>query len=355
MKSVDQEVTDRSIKFMGEAQDEGKPFFVWWNASRMQMFTHLSEEARGKSGQGFYNDGMVEHDGHVGQLLDYLEKEGIMDNTIIIYGTDNGPHYNMWPDGAISPFRSEKETNWEGAYRVPTLIQWTNGGITGGKMLNGMISHLDWLPTLVAAAGDTSIKEKLLKGGYEANNKDFKVHLDGYNLLPYLQGKEKRSRRDEFIYFNADAQIVCVRFDEHDYLRGASSMNSSGGVLGDKPKEIHSDVGTAWKVVYAEQRAHTMALWTEPFVWLRLPKLFNLRRDPFERADTDSDGYWVWHMNHVFVFYKGNEIILEHMKTYKDYPPSQMPGSFTMNNAKEVIYSSSVVGPGSSSGKGIDK
>ncbi|MGB0838478.1 MAG: arylsulfatase [Flavobacteriaceae bacterium] len=355
MQTFDSEVNVKAQDFIKRAVDEDKPFFVWWNSTRMHMFTHLDEKSRGISGQGFYNDGMVEHDNQVGEMLDYLEKNDLMDNTIIVYGTDNGPHYNMWPDGAITPFRSEKETNWEGAYRVPCHIMWKDGGIKGGKIMNGMVSHLDFLPTLAAAAGDDQVKEKLLKGGYQANDKSFKVHLDGYNMLPYFQGKETRSPRKDFIYFNSDAKIVAVRYDQYDYIVGASTGNFTGGVVGGTPKVSAPDMATSWKIVYGEQREKTMKLWAEPFTWLRLPKIFNLKRDPFERADNNSDAYWNWHMNHVFTFYKANEIVKEHLATYKEYPASQRPGSFTMNGASEKIYEAFGVGPGGSTGKGIEK
>ncbi|UJF17648.1 arylsulfatase [Vibrio sp. SS-MA-C1-2] len=345
METVDQDITARAIKFMDKSVAENKPFFVWWNASRMHMFTHISDEWRGASGQGFYNDGMVQHDHDIGVLLDYLDNKGIADNTIVIYGTDNGPHFNEWPDGAITNFRSEKETNWEGAYRVPMMIRWPDGDISGGKILNGMMSHLDWLPTLAAAAGDQDVKSKLLEGGYKANNKEFKVHLDGYNQLPYLQGKVKESARKEFIYYNADAQIVAIRYDQDKYQTGTPNMSGSSG---DANKVTPNGVSTAWKIVYGEQRERTAKLWAEPFTWLRLPKIFNLRRDPFERADNNSNVYWDWHFNHIFVFYKANELVKEHLMTYKDYPPSQRPGSFTMSGASDMVYDKFGIGPGES-------
>lgn len=354
MQNFDNEVNEKAQAFIKKAVDQEEPFFVWWNSTRMHMFTHLDNNARGLSGQGYYNDGMVEHDQQVGEMLKFLEDNDLMDNTIIVYGTDNGPHYNMWPDGAITPFRSEKETNWEGAYRVPCHVLWKDGGIEGGKILNGMTSHLDFFPTLLAAAGESDVKEKLLNGQYEANDKTFKVHLDGYNMLDYWQGKAQESPRKEFIYYNADAQVVAIRYEQTDYQVGASTGNFTGGVPGNTPKTSPKGTSTAWKVVYGEQREKTMKLWAEPFTWLRLPKIFNLNRDPFERADTDSDAYWNWHMNHVFIFYKANELVVEHLKTYKMYPPSQRPGSFTMDSAAENVYKTFGVGPGDSTGKGIE-
>ncbi|QZE15451.1 arylsulfatase [Halosquirtibacter laminarini] len=351
MKVVDQDVTDRAIKFMDKAVAQDKPFFCWWNSSRMHFVTHVAEKYRGISGQGFYNDGMMEHDMHVGQLLDYLDKKGLAENTIVIYGTDNGPHYNAWPDGAITHFRSEKETNWEGAYRVPTFIRWPKH-FKAGQVKNGLISHLDWFPTLLAAAGDDNIKEELLDG-YEANDKNFKVHLDGYNMLPYLKGETNLSPREEFIYYNADAQIVAVRFEQRNYTVGTSTFAAGGGTIGDQPAVSKPDQVTSWKVVYAEQRAKSMALWAEPFTWLRLPKIFNLKRDPFERADHNSNNYWTWYINHPPIMYKGNGVVFQHLATFKEFPPSQRPSSFTIGDASEQIYEKFGIGPGETTGKGV--
>lgn len=343
MRTVDTDVTARAIKFMDQAVAAKKPFFVWWNSSRMHMFTHVSKKWAGKSGQGFYNDGMLEHDADVGKLLDYLDKKGLADNTIVFYGTDNGPHFNAYPDGAITHFRSEKETNWEGAYRLPAHVRWPAGGVEGGRVLNGMMGHHDWFPTFLAAAGDSNIKAKLLKGGYKANGKSFKVHLDGYNQLSFLQGKSE-SKRDNFIYFNADAQIVAVRYELKNYNTGAPTQMAAGGSASGNS----GNISTAWKIVYAEQRQHTMALWSEPFTWLRMPKVFNLNRDPFERADTDSNNFWTYMLNHTFIFYQGNEIVKEHVMTYKEFPPSQRPGSFTMAGASDMVYKNFGIGPGGS-------
>lgn len=351
MRTVDDEVNKRAKNFIQKAIDQKKPFFCWWNSSRMHFITHVKKENRGISGQGFYNDGMMEHDRHVGEMLDFLEEKGIADNTIVIYGTDNGPHFNAWPDGAITHFRSEKETNWEGAYRVPTFVRWP-AQFKGGQVLNGLISHLDWLPTFAAAAGEPDIKEKLMKGGYKANGKSFKVHLDGYNMLPYLKGEVKESPRNYFIYNNADAQIVALRYEQRNYVTGNSTFMAGGGT-GDSPGVSKEGMSTAWKIVYAEQRGETMELWSEPFTWLRMPKIFNLRRDPFERADHNSNNYWTWFINHPFVFYGGNNIVMEHIQSYKEYPPSQRPGSFTMDGASEMVYKNFGLGPGGSTGEGI--
>ncbi|MBB6459328.1 arylsulfatase [Flammeovirga kamogawensis] len=325
IKTIDDDITKRSIAFMDKAIDQDKPFFVWWNAAKMHFRTHIKEESNGLSGRGFYNDGMVEHSNHVGQLLDYLDEKGIADNTIVIYGTDNGPQTNSWPDGAISPFRMEKETQYEGAYRVPFMIRWTDGGISGGKKIQGMISHLDWLPTLVAAAGDTDIKEKLLKGGYEANGKSFKIHLDGYNMLPYLQGKVEDSPRKWFIYHTSEAEPVAVRQDIEGKMQKMSL-----------------------KWVFGEQRGKGGELWLEPFTWLRMPKAFDLKMDPFERADYDSNTYMDWYINQIPYMYSAMAHMKEYAMTFKEYPASQKPGSWKMSQLKEMSYEVGPVGPGGS-------
>jgi arylsulfatase A-like enzyme len=345
MQTIDDDITARAMKFMDQAQAKKKPFFVWWNSAKMHFITHNKPETRGISGQGFYNDGMMEHDSHVGTLLDYLDKKGIADNTIVVYSTDNGPHFNAWPDGAITAFRSEKATNWEGAYRLPAHIRWPAGNLKGGKVLNGLIGHHDWFPTLLAAAGDPNVTKKLLKGGYKANNKSFKVHLDGFNQLDYLSGKAKTSPRENFIYFNDDAQVVAVRFEQTNYKTGGATYSASGGVAGGLGKSSGDKI-TSWKVVYGERNAKLMKLWTTPFEWLTMPKIFNLKQDPFERADTGSNNYWTWFINHPPIFYKGNAIIVDHLKTYKEYPPSQRPGSFSLGDAVEQIYTEIGTGPG---------
>jgi arylsulfatase len=276
METIDDEVTAHTLRFIEDAHKADKPFFVWWNATHMHFRTHTKPEYEGRSGQGFYNDAMVNHDDQVGTLLNKLDELGIADNTIVMYSTDNGPHYNTWPDAGITPFRSEKNTNWEGAFRVPAFVRWP-GKFPAGKTLNGIVSHQDWLPTLLAAAGEPEIKDKLLKG-HKAGNKTFKVHIDGYNMLSYFAGEAKESPRREFFYVNDDAQLVALRFDD-------------------------------WKVVFMEQRAKTMQCWAEPFVVLRLPKMFNLRRDPFERADENANGYWDWHLDHVFILYPVTRLV----------------------------------------------
>jgi arylsulfatase A-like enzyme len=299
METIDDDVTERTIEFIKNAHAEGAPFFVWWNATHMHFRTHIPEEAEGISGQGFYNDAMVLHDRAVGRLLDLLDELGIAEDTIVQYSTDNGPHYNTWPDGAITPWRSEKNSNWEGAYRVPCFVRWP-GTFEAGKVLNGIVTHQEWLPTLVAAAGEPDVKEKLLKG-LKADGKTFKVHIDGYNILPYLLGEVDESPRNWFYYTNDDGKIVALR-------------------IGD------------WKVVFYEQRARTMQLWAEPFVELRIPKLFNLRRDPFERADENSNSYWEWVLDRVFAIYPAQRLTAQQIESFIEFPPRQTPASFNLDD-----------------------
>ncbi len=307
METIDDEITGHALDFMERNHGEGKPFFLWWNSTRMHFRTHLSEKEVGKSGQGFYNDAMVAHDEQVGVLLKKLDELGIADNTIVLYSTDNGPHFNAWPDAAITPFRSEKNTNWEGAFRVPAFVRWP-AKFKAGQVLNGMFSHQDWLPTLLAAAGDPGISMKLLNG-LKIGNLTYKVHIDGLNMLSYLSGEAKESPRQQFLYFNDDAQLVALRYGD-------------------------------WKMVFMEQRAKQAALWAEPFVSLRVPKIFNLRRDPFERADENSNTYWDWMMDHMFFLVPAQDIIAEHIETLKLYPPRQKPASFNLDRVMETIRQS---------------
>ena len=308
METIDDDVTERTIAFMEQAVADDKPFFVWWNSTHMHFRTHIPEEAKGISGQGFYNDAMVLHDQAVGKLLDKLDELGIAEDTIVLYSTDNGPHYNTWPDGAITPWRSEKNSNWEGAYRVPSFARWP-GKFEAGKTLNGIASHQDWLPTLLAAAGDSDVKQKLLNG-YQAGEKEFKVFIDGENLLPWLKGETEASPRKFFAYVNDDGALVALR-------------------AGD------------WKVVFQEQRAKTMQLWAEPFVELRVPKLFNLRRDPFERADENSNTYWDWHLNHVYMLYPAQNIVAQQIQSFLEFPPRQEPASFNLDRVLESMQEAS--------------
>jgi len=308
METIDDEVTTRTLEFMEEAHKDDKPFFIWWNSTHMHFRTHVKKEYAGKSGQGFYNDAMVNHDDLVGTLLDKLDELGIADNTIIMYSTDNGPHYNTWPDAGITPFRAEKNTNWEGAYRVPAFVRWP-GKIPAGKTLNGIVAHQDCLPTLLAAAGDPEINAKL-REGYQAGDKKFKVHIDGYNMLPYFIGEANDSPREWFFYVNDDAELVAIRYRD-------------------------------WKVVFMEQRAKAMACWAEPFVPLRVPKIFNLRRDPFERADENSNTYWDWALDHVFILVPIQNLVAEQLKSFQEFPRRQLPSSFNLDRVLETLQEGS--------------
>ena len=294
METVDEEFLSAAKKFIDKAHSQEKPFFVWFASSRMHHKTHVKKETLGRSGQGFYNDAMLEHDDHVGALLDQLDELGIADNTIVFYSTDNGPHFNFWPDGAITPYRSEKNTTWEGGFRVPALVRWP-GKIAVNSTSNEIMSHLDWVPTLMAAVGQNDIKGKLLSG-HQVAGKTFTTHLDGYNFLPYLTGEEPSGPRENFFYFTDGGELSAVR-------------------MGD------------WKVMFSEQRHRRYDLWREQFDVLRQPKLFNLRRDPFERADTDSNAYNEWVMERVPIFYKSAVVVGKFMKTFEEYPPSQKPQS----------------------------
>jgi arylsulfatase A-like enzyme len=303
METVDEEFTREAIRFMEESKKAGKPFFLWWSATRMHIFTHLKPESQGKTGLGIYPDGMVEHDAMVGQLLDKLKELGLDSNTIVMYSTDNGAEKFTWPDGGQSPFRGEKNTNWEGGFRVPTAIRWP--GVTKpGTVLNDVFSHEDMLPTLLAAAGDPRVKENLLKG-MKVGNKTFKVHLDGYNITDALAGKSP-SPRHEFFYFNDDGSLVGLRYDQ-------------------------------WKIVFAEQRAEGMDVWQDPFVPLRLPKVFNLRSDPFETADHEAMDYDRWRAERIFLLVPAQEYVAKFLGTFKEVPPSQKPGSFSLDRALETL------------------
>jgi len=312
METVDQEFTREAMRFLEESKQEDKPFFLWWNSTRMHIWTRLEPGAQGKTGLGIYPDGMVEHDAMVGQLLAKLDELGLADNTIVMYSTDNGAEKFTWPDGGQSPFRGEKNTNWEGGYRVPTLIRWP-GVIKPGTVLNDIYAHEDMLPTLLAAAGDPNVKEKLLTG-MKVGAKTFKVHLDGYDVSSALAGKTPSPRR-EFFYFNDDGSLVGLRFNQ-------------------------------WKVVFAEQREHGMNVWQEPFVQLRLPKLFNLRSDPFETADHEAMDYERWRVEHLFVMVPAQQYVGQFLATFKAFPPSQKPGSFSIDAALQTLQNAAQGGGG---------
>jgi len=308
METIDDEITARTLEYLDEKASGDQPFFLWWNATRMHFRTHVKEEHRGLSGgQGEYADGMIEHDTHVGMILEKLDELGIADDTIVMYSTDNGPHYNSWPDGAISPFRSEKNSNWEGAYRVPCFVRWP-GKWQSGVTLNGIAAHQDMLTTFLAAAGEPDIAQKC-RAGHEAAGKTFKVVLDGKDMSPYFSGATDVSPRDEFFYLNDDAQLVALR-------------------IGD------------WKLTFMEQRAKTAALWAEPFVELRIPRIFNLRRDPFERAIDNSNTYWDWMIDHIFLMYLGQAVVARAVQEFAEFPPRQKPASFNLDRILEKLQES---------------
>jgi arylsulfatase len=307
METIDEESLAAAKDFIKRHHEAGKPFFCWWNGTRMHFRTHVKEEHIGISGKSGdeYHDGMVEHDMHVGELLKLIDELGIADNTIVQYSTDNGPHYNTWPDAGTTQFRSEKNTNWEGAYRVSCFVRWP-GHFLADKTLNGLVSHEDWLPTFAAAAGAPDIKEKLLKGGVELNGRTYKNHIDGYNMLDYLSGKTDESPRNEFIYLNDAAEVVVIR-------------------VGD------------WKATYLENRAEQLDVWREPFIHLRLPLLTNLRRDPFEKAQHNSNTYHDWMIDRAFVLVPLQGVASRFLMTLKDFPPSQKPGDWSLDSLEKQI------------------
>lgn len=299
METVDEEVIEHALRFIDEAHEKGQPFFVWFNTTGMHFRTHCPEKHAGKSGQGPYNDMMVVHDEHIGVMLQKLDDLGITDNTIVMYSTDNGVHYNTWPDAGISPFKEEKNTNWEGGWRVPAFVRWP-GKIKPGTVLNDIVSHQDWLPTILAAAGEPDIKEKLLDG-HEAAGKKFNVHIDGFNMLPYFMGETDKSPRETFFYVGDDGDILAIR---------------------------HKD----WKVTLMEQRAKGLQCWAEPFVRLRFPKIFHLRRDPFERADDSSNTYWDWVISHAYLIYGMQGLVQQQIESFIKFPPRQKPASFNLDD-----------------------
>ncbi len=309
METIDDEVFEATSEWLDRKVAEDNPFFLWFNTSHMHFRTHAKPESLGQSGrwQSEYHDVMIDHDKIVGAVLQKLDDLGIADNTIVIYGTDNGPHMNSWPDGGMTPFRNEKDSNWEGAFRVPCFVRWP-GVITPGTVSNEIVSNLDWLPTLLAAAGEADIKEKLLKG-YQAGEKTFKVHLDGYNLLPYFKGEVDKSPRVEFFYFSDDGDLMAMRYDN-------------------------------WKFVFMEQRvAGTLRIWQEPLVTLRFPKLFNLRTDPYERADITSNTYWDWVIEHIYLFLPVQKVVGDFLQTFVEFPPRQKAASFTIDQVLEKLQS----------------
>ena len=301
METCDVEFVDAAQDFVKRAHADEKPFCVWLNTTWMHFRVHPPEHALGQAGrwQSEYHDVMIEHDKHVGRMLDLLDELGIADDTIVMYSTDNGPHMNTWPDGAMTPFRSEKNTNWEGGFRVPMLVRWP-GKIKAGSVSNEIISHEDWLPTLLAAAGEPEIDAKL-EAGHRIGDTTYRVHLDGFNFLPHFTGEEAKGPRQGFFYFSDDGDLVAMRYDN-------------------------------WKVVFAEQRVQgTVQVWAEPFVFLRVPKFFNLRTDPYERADTTSNTYWDWMIDRVYIMYAAQFLVQQFLSTFREFPPRMKAASFSID------------------------
>jgi len=309
METIDDETIDAALDFIERAHKAGKPFYVWWNGTRMHFRTHVKDELRGISGQDEYGDGMVEHDRHVGILLKKLDELGITDNTIVHYSTDNGPHMNTWPDAASSPFFGEKNTNWEGGWRVPSMVRWP-GKIKAGSVSNEVMHHMDWLPTFMAAAGSPDIKERLKKGGVKSMGRKYKVHLDGYNFLPHLTGKEEKGPRREIFYFADTGELTALRYDD-------------------------------WKVIFLEQKEYTtLRAWIEPWTVLRTPLLTNLRRDPYERAHVTSNTYYDWMIDRAYAFVPAQAYVGQFLETFKEFPPRQKPASFSIDQVMEKLQDS---------------
>jgi arylsulfatase len=307
METIDDDVAARAAEFIEKAAKAGKPMFVWVNFTHMHFRTHAKPESVGQAGrwQGIYHDVMVDHDRNVGTVLDKIDQLGIAGDTIVLYSTDNGPHMNSWPDAGMTPFRSEKNSNCEGAYRVPAMVRWP-GKIKPGSISNDVMAHLDWMPTLLAAAGVPDVKEKLVVG-YKVGGSSYKVHLDGYNCLPYLTGQEKKSPRQEFFYFSDDGDLTGLRYDN-------------------------------WKAVFAQQRSPgTLALWGEPFVHTRIPWLYNLRMDPYERASVTSNTYWDWYIDHAYLLVPAQGYVGQFLATFKDFPPRQKAASFTIDQVLQSL------------------
>jgi len=310
MERVDDETMAETKRFIRDAVKSGKPFFVWWNGTRMHFRTHVSEDRRHK-GNDEYTDGMIEHDMHVGQLLDLLEELGIVNNTVVMYSTDNGPHFNSWPDAGTTPFHGEKNSSWEGAYRVPAFVRWP-GKFAAGTTLNGIVAHEDWFPTFAAIAGNSNIVDQLKKGA-TINGRTYKNHIDGVNQLDYLTGKQKASAREGFVYVDDGGQIAALRYGD-------------------------------WKAMFLENRADKLQIWLEPFVVLRAPYLFNLRRDPFEKALHGSNTYYDWYMSRAFVLTPMQGYAFKFLETFKDFPPSQTAGDWSLTKVQKQIEAMNKVG-----------
>jgi arylsulfatase len=305
MERVDDETVAAAIDFIKRAHEQGKPFYVWWNGTRMHFRTHVSADRR-NPGNDEYTDGMLEHDMHVGQLLAVLDELGIADNTIVHYSTDNGPHYNTWPDAAATPFFGEKNTNWEGGWRVPSMVRWP-GKIKAGSVTNEIVHHMDWLPTYLAAAGRPNIKEELREGGVQAIGREYKVHLDGYNILPLLTGETDESPRKEIFYFSDDGDLTALRYGD-------------------------------WKLIFMEQKEYkTLRAWIEPFTPLRVPLIFNLRRDPYERSYRTSNTYYDWMIDRAYFLVPAQAYIGNFLATFQEFPPRQKAASFSLDQVMEKM------------------
>jgi arylsulfatase len=307
METIDDETSDRAIEFIKEQQAAGKPWFVWWNGTRMHFRTHVKPELRGISGQDEYADGMVEHDMHIGKFLKALDDLGIADNTIVFYSTDNGPHMNTWPDAGWNPFRGEKNTNWEGGWRVPAMVRWP-GHIEPGQWTNEIVHHMDWFPTFVDIAGDPNVTEELKAGMHnDAMKRDYKVHLDGYDLVPFLTGQTDKSPRKEVFYFSDDGDLTALRYGD-------------------------------WKILFMEQPvAGTFRVWQQPFVPMRTPFLYNLRRDPYERATITSNSYYEWLLDRAYLFVPAQTYVAKFLETFKEFPPRQKAASFSLDKVLEKM------------------
>jgi arylsulfatase len=308
METIDDETTDAAVDYIRRQVEANRPFFVWMNTTRMHLYTHVRPEMLGQSGISEYADGMIEHDGDAGKLLKVLDDLGIADNTMVVYTTDNGPHMNSWPDAGMTPFRSEKNTNWEGAFRVPAMVRWP-GHVRPGAISNEIVSGHDWFPTLLAAAGDAGVTERL-KAGWQIGDRTYKVHVDGHNQLPYLTGQEEHSPRKGFIYFDDDGHLVSLRAGN-------------------------------WKIVFCEQKTPgTLDIWGEPFTCRRVPKLFNLRMDPYERADITSNTYWDRVLRRAYLVAGSQAIVAQFIATFKEFPPRQRPSSFSVDQIMEQMQES---------------
>ena len=313
MVTIDDDIADRAVDFIQRQNKAGRPAFVWVNFTHMHFRTHTKPASIGQAGQfqSPYHDTMIDHDKNVGTVLKALDDLGIADNTFVMYSTDNGPHMNSWPDGAMTPFRNEKNSNWEGAYRVPGMVRWP-GKIKPGQISNEIVSHLDWLPTLVAIGGDPDVKDKLMKG-YEVGDMTYKVHPDGDNLVPYLTGQTPKSPRKAFLYFNDDQQLTGLRYDN-------------------------------FKLVFMEQRAQgTLRVWSEPFTNLRVPKIFNLRTDPYERADITSNTYYDWLLDHAFLVVPAQDYVGQFLASLKEYPQRQKASSFNLDEVMSKLSDSTLM------------